>query len=687
MTRPSPIALPLLLAGSVLLAASLAGAVPTTTFKVSTYDELNKGEPAGTLVSSKGEVLIGRGSTKLKGPKSLMMWTSARDAKGTVYFGTGAGGTVLSVRDNKVRKVADLQAILITSLAAGPRGKLLASTMPDARIMEVDTRTGKSRLLAKLPTEHVWALLYDAKARRIYAASGAPGKVFSIPAGGGKPTVYYDPDEKHLLCLKRGPRGALLAGSGNKAILYRITGKGKATAIHDFDATELRDVEVTDDGTLYVAVNKFSLKTGGLPRYDRSKKGEGGTPMKFPKKKTKRAKFRASELRTGAKSGQGALYRIKGDTVEQVLALKDGYFTDLDVDPSGTLWAGEGTKGKVFWVRKDRTVQSAFDLSERQVLSLAVGGKQQYMGTGDGGAIYRVQAGPGPKPAYLSEVLDAKVNAHWGAVHYRTSGRLALASRSGHTTKPDKTWTPWRAAGRHGVDRLKLTSPPGRYLQVKFIWSAPFSGVLRSFTAYYRPVNQRAKITEISVAPPAKDKPRTATLKLKWKVENEDKDDLVYRLDMREEMSTAWRRISGTKPLEKAEFEWDTEPVPDGYYRVRVVASDEKANAPEHTLTDTRVSARLLVDNRKPTVTGLAARYPQVSGTARDSYSPIKRIEYSIDGESWRLVGPLDGIFDSPGEAFRFKLPADIPRGNHVLAVRAMDEAGNMGVAQVKFKR
>ena len=687
MTRRSLNTLSLLLAGSALLATSLAGAVPTATFKVSTADELNKGEPQGTLISSKGEVLAGRGSAKLKGPKALMMWATARDHKGTVYFGTGAGGTLLSVKNNKVRKLADLKAILITTLAPGPRGKLLAGTMPDARILEVDTRTGKYRQLAKLPTEHVWALLYDAKAKRIYAASGAPGKVFSIPAGGGKPTVYYDPEEKHLLCLKRGPKGALLTGSANKAILYRISGKGKATAIHDFDATELRDVEVTSDGAIYVAVNKFSLKTGGLPRYDAAKKGQGGTAMKFPKKKAKKAKFRASELRTGAKAGQGALFRIKGDTVEQLIALKTGYFTDLELDPSGVLWAGEGSKGKVFLVRKDRTVLSAFDFSERQVLSVAVAGKQQYLGTGDGGVIYRVQAGPGKKPAYLSEVLDTKVTAHWGAVHYRTSGRLALASRSGHTTKPDKTWTPWRDAGRHGTDRLKLNSPSGRYLQLKFTWAAPFTGVLRSFIVYYRPENRRAKITEITLAPPAKGKPRTPKIKFKWKVENDDKDDLVYRLDMREEMGKAWRRISGTKPLIKTEFEWDTEPVPDGYYRVRVVASDEKANSPKHTLTDTRVSARLLVDNRKPTVTGLAARYPQVSGTARDSYSPIKRIEYSIDGESWRLVGPLDGIFDSPGEAFRFKLPADLPRGDHLLAVRAMDEAGNMGVSQVRFRK
>ena len=684
MTRRSPI-LPLLFAAAAL--ASPAWAVPTATFKVSTYDELNKGEPQGTLISSKGEVLAGRGSAKLKGgPKALMMWSSARIG-GTVYFGTGAGGALLAVKDNKVRKVTELDAILITTLAAGPGGKLLAGTMPDARIVEIDPRSGKQKELARLPSEHVWDLLYDKKAKRIYAAGGAPGKVYSVPAGGGKPTVYYDPDEKHMLCLARGPKGAILAGSGNKAILYRITGKGKASALQDFDATELRDVEVARDGTIYVGVNKFSLKTGGLPRYDRSKKGEGGTTMKFKKEKAKPAKYRASELRSGAKSGQGALYRIKGDVVEQMVALKSGYFTDLQLDQNDMLWAGEGSKGKVFWVQKDKTVLSAFDFTERQVLALAVDGKQQYVGTGDAGAVYRVQGGPGAKPSYLSEVLDAKVTAHWGAVHYRTSGRLAIASRSGYTTKPDKTWAAWRAAGRHGADRLKLNSQPGRYLQLKFTWAAPYKGVLRSFTTYYRPVNQRAKITEITVAGPAKDKPRTPKLKLKWKVTNDDKDALVYRVEMREELGKAWRRISGTKALEKAEFEWDTEAVPDGYYRVRVVASDEKENAPQHTLTDTRISARLLVDNRKPTVTGLAARYPQVSGTARDSYSPVKRIEYSIDGENWRLVGPLDGIFDSPGEAFRFKLPADVPRGDHVLAVRAFDEAGNVGVAQVKFKK
>ena len=678
----------LLLALGLLLAAAPAGANPTATFKVSSFDELNKGEPHGTLISSEGEVLAGRGATKLKADKALLIWSTARDAKGVVYFGTGAGGEILAATGDRVREVAKLDAILVTALAAGPRGKLLAGTMPDARVLEVDVRSGKWRQLAKLPAEHVWALHYDAKARRVYAASGAPGKVFSFPAGGGKPKLHYDPKEKHLLCLRPDGKGGLLAGSGDKAILYRITGPGKARAIHDFDATELRDVALAADGTIYVAVNKFSLKTGGLPRYDRKAKGEGGTAVKLPKKKGPKPKFRASELRPGAKGGAGGLFRIKGENVEQLLGLSAGYFTDLELDPAGVLWAGEGTKGKVYMVRPDRTVMTAFDLDQRQVLAVAVAGKQQYLGTGDPGKIYRVAAGPGKKPAYLTKVLDAKFHSHWGALRYQTSGRLAIQSRSGYTAKPDQTWTPFKGAGVRGKGQAVILSPPGRYLQLRMQWLRPLRGALRSFTVYFRPENQRARVTEVSIAPAAaKGKPRTSKLKIKWKVDNPDGDVMSYRLYSRPELGTSWRLISGPDALAKAEFEWDTEPVPDGYYRIKVEASDGPANAPEHTLLATRLSSRQLVDNRKPAVTGLAARYPFATGTATDSQSPIKRIEYSVDGRTWRLIRPLDGIYDAVSEAFRLRLPADLPRGEHLLAVRATDEAGNMGVSQVRLKR
>lgn len=690
--KSSPALLPTAAAALLLSFGAPAGAVPTATFKVSTFEELNKGEPKGTFISSKGEVLAGRSLKQIK-TKAAMVWSAVTAPDGTVYFGSGDKGLLLAARNNKVRTVAKLKTVLVTSLAMGPKGKLLAGTMPDARVLEIDPRSGKWKQLAKLKAEHVWALLYDRKRNTIYAATGSPGKIFAIPARGGKATVHYDPGEKHLLCLAREPRGTLLTGSSDKAILYRVLGKGKGVALHDFDANELRDVVVGRDGLIHVGVNKFTLKTSGLPRFDASKDGEAGTAITVDKGtsavKTK-AKVRPQELRPGAKQGKGAVYRVDPATgnVDQLLALAKGYFTDLALDASGTVWAGEGTMGKVYLIQRDRAVLTAFDVEERQVLALAVAGKEQYLGTGDAGAIYRVQ--PAGKRAYLSEVFDAKVPARWGSLHFQSTGMLRFESRSGNTAKPDDTWTGFKPTGGVMAGVVKVNSPPGRYLQLRISWPGAGRTALRSYTLYYLPVNQRTRIKEITferASDKDKKKPRTPLIKIKWKVDNPDKDPLVYRLYVREEMGLTWRKITGRDPLEKEEFEWDTEPVADGNYRVKVVASDERGNSPKHTIRSERISARQLVDNRKPEVLTIVVRFPWVSGLARDSYSSIRRIEFALDGRRWRLVGPLDGIYDNPTEAFRFKLPIRMRRGAHTLAVRTVDEAGNMGVTQVPFIR
>ncbi len=665
-------------------------ASPTERFEVTTAEQLDRGEPRGTFISSDGEVAVGRGSRRLKSAPYALLWSSVRDARGAVYFGTGGEAHLLQASGDTPRRVADLQGLLVTALAAGPGGKLLAGVMPGAKIVEVDPASGKWRQLAHLPAEHIWALLYDARQRRIYAASGAPGKIFTLPAGGGTPTVYYDPEEQHLLCLARAKDGALLAGSADKAILYRVTARDRATALADFSASELQDVEVARDGTLYLAVNAFQPKDSGLPRFDRQEKCEGGTPIRLPKEKKKEPeKVRPSELRPGAKEGKGAVFRLSPDgTLEQLLALDKGYFTNLQLDPDGALWAAEGAEGRVFLVREDRTVLKALDLPERQALALAVGGREQYLGTGDAGALYRILPGPAKDAAYVSEALDAQHPARWGNLRYEASGPLAVSSRSGQTAKPDKTWTPFAAARPVAERVVRLTSPPGRYLQVRLAWPRGGGARLRSFVSYYLPQNQRARVTEVTAEPAQgdKDKPRLPRITLRWKVENPDKDQLVYRVHAREELGQQWRLISGKDPLEKAELEWNTESVPDGHYRVRISASDERANGPELTLVDERVSDRVLVDNRRPQVVGLAVGSREVSGEARDSFSIIRRVEVAVDDEPWRLIAPTDGIYDSPTEPFRFPLPAGLASGPHVLAVRATDEAGNVGVAQVNLR-
>jgi hypothetical protein len=670
------------LAVTATLWAASAGAVPTASFELASFKALDKGKPKGTLVSSEGEVVPGYGSRAVvtKG-KVLMYWSRAKAADGTLYLGAGRPAKIYALKRGKLRVVADVSAVLVSALAIGPGGKLLAGTLPDARVLSVDPQNGKWKELARLPSKHVWDLTYDAKKQRIYAAGGAPGKLYALPAAGGKPTVHYDATEKHLLFVAKDRRGALLTGGSDKAVLYRVKSKGKAEAVHDFDATELRRVAVAADGTIYAAVNKFRRKSSGLPRYDRPKKGKGGTALKF-KRKSKRASFRASELRPGAKVGQGAVFRITAEgRVKQLHGLKKGYFTDIAVDDGGKVWASEGTKGKVFVLKGD-TLMTAFDVKQRQVLLLDVSGKSKHFATGDAGALYRITDRPQGRPAYLSDVLDAKTVARWGNLRYRATAKLALASRSGNTSKPDKTWSGWSAAGNQGKQLVRLKSKPARYLQVKATWQG--KGALRSLQAFYRPLNLAAKIKNLSWKRDSK-KPQLRTIKLKWKVQNPDKDTLVYRVFVREELGSTWRPAGDGKPLTKTSYTWDTRTFADDTYRLKIEVSDERSNGQTTTLKTHEITAPIIVDNRMPDVTGLKVRYPFATGLAKDTYSRVKSVEFSVDGSPWRLVDAQDGIYDSTAEAFRLSLPKLKRRGSHTLSVRVTDEAGNVGVRKLRF--
>jgi hypothetical protein len=177
----------------------------------------------------------------------------------------------------------------------------------------------------------------------------------------------------------------------------------------------------------------------------------------------------------------------------------------------------------------------------------------------------------------------------------------------------------------------------------------------------------------------------TAIIKLRWKVENLDGDELDYRLAFREVNEATWRPLGPTDPLLKPELDWNTEGVPDGSYVVRVITSDNRAQPRERALESTYLSAPFLVDNRKPEVAGLTAKYPYVSGRAKDDASPITQIEVAVDGAEWHEVAPTDGICDDLVESFSVKLPALTP-GPHAVTVRAWDSADNVGAASVTVK-
>ncbi len=694
-----------------------AHAVSTRTWRVTNYKDFDEGEANGVLLSSLGDASSGFGSSRVEVPEAEV-FSSATAPDGTVWLGTGDQAELYAWDGKATRKVARLDGVLIASLAVGPDGTVFAGTVPGGRIFAVKPGKGGDgkRELCKLEgAEHVWALVVDKGT--LYAATGPNGRIYAIDATTGKNRVLWDSGEKHLLSLARTADGALLAGSADDAILYRVELSGappkdggavgpvsvSARALHDFDGDEVRAIAVRGN-TTWVAVNEFDKKPGVPGAAAAAATKLRGTKMVLPPSPAVSTTPPAPPGRD--RKGHGAVYRLDGDgRVEQLHALSDSYFTALHVDAEGTVWAAAGSNGRVYLIRPDRTIVTALDLPERQILTLALDGPHRTLGTGDAGALYQIEVGPPKDATWSSKVFDAAFPSKWGNARWSSSGSLAVETRAGNTARPDKTWSAWQAPARSkpeadappppsGQSLAHIVSPSGRYLQLRARFGK--GAVLRDVTVYFQPQNQRPRVTDIAVgddpggrlakAARAAGKPRSPIVKVQWKVDNPDDDELVYRLWFREEGEQNWKPLGGPEPLTTKSWDWNTEAIPDGNYVLKVVASDERSNPKEEHLEHELISAPFLIDNRKPEVAGLSVSYPFATGTARDSFSPVTELSWSLDGGDFQPLAPRDGVFDDTVEEFSLKLPAGLAPGTHTLAIRCADAADNVGAVQSSFR-
>jgi len=688
----------------VLLDSGSTLATATRLFRQTTVKDFEEGEATATLVAPPGEVLPGMKSTRVAIDAAFAWCAALSRDRGTAYFGTGDRGRIFAVDTvgtGGATLLAEIDAPWVTALALHPDGSLLAGSTPGGRVFAVDAKTGKSSVFAKLPVEHVWAIEHDAARATTYAATGDGGKIFAIDAK-GTARLLWDSGDKHVMSLAK-DGNALLAGTADKAMLFRVHADGRAEALHDFDADEVRAI-VRGKGATYLAVNDFEN-----PADAKEPPPTGAQPAKGTRIVAGPAPASGAIARADAVKAKAAIYRLDDDgRIEQLFALADGYFTTLLLDEKGNLLASAGSQGKIYRIAPDRSVALAADISERQVLSMVQTRAGFLVGSGDIGAVYRVRPAQGTEATYLSKVLDAETPARWGHVWWTGSRDLVLETRSGNTGKPDASWSAFHhladVSHPSGENIGTMRSPGGRYLQYRATLPGRDS-VLKDISIYYAPHNQRARITEVylgdapapaasatagiaAMATPSAGSGRVhaSILKLRWKVENPDNDELIYKLWFKQEGDAVWRSLGGPDPLSKPEYDWNTDSVADGRYVIRVWASDEKVTPADRALDHQFESPPFLVDNSKPEVLGLVAKGGSVVGRARDAASVISAIEFAVDGGEWRPAQPDDGLLDERDEAFTVVLPKSLRAGPHLINVRAWDSADNVGSARVEIR-
>jgi len=669
------------LLGAGLLAAAQASAVGTRRFSLSKSADFKGGDLKGVAVDAAGHVRAGFNLGSVPVSQGNAIWAALPLRDGSVLLGTGNEGKLLKLSGGAVSVLAETKALVITSLAEAWGGAVVMGTLPDGKVMKWDH--GKLTDLVTLKgTEHVWQVAYDEKKKALFAATGPEGKLYRISETGDA-QIYFDAPEQHLMSVAVAPDGTVYAGASDKAKLYKISAPGKASVLYDFERTEVRAIAVNKQGDVFAIANEIKAGNQTPSRASRTDGTPAGPASAAPKTK-----------------GKGTLYKFGPDGApDQLLEDSEEHYTSLALAEDGRPYVGTGVEGRVYTVDASHNSALVADVDERQVSALVLAGKEQMVLASDPAVVHPVKGVGGPDAVWTSKVLDAGLRARFGKLDWEATGPIQLSTRTGNTKEPDDTWSAWSA----GFNKPSLIdSPAARYLQVRARFATDPNAVLSEVDISFVTDNLRAVITSVEAkgsdteagddtlrasGGPVTRKPET-TIALTWKVDNPDKDDLRYRLQFRQLGSNTWfELLKPQEKLTKETYSWETSDLPEGRYRLRLVATDELSNPPDRVTRDAMESSVILVDNTPPVVEGLKVVGKRIQGVALDGVGPIARIEVALAGsDEWTPFFPTDGIFDEQREEFDADVSKLVPAVPALLSLRVYDKANNSVVRSVILK-
>lgn len=716
------------LAVLVAVGATVGGVAPASAVSPrywihDTAEELLAGETDGVSVLGEGTLRLAPRLDLLAEPEVPYLWDVAAEPDGDrAWVGTGDDGWVLEIAGGKVREFFQCAAYEVLSVALGPDGNVYAGTAPEGFVYRIG-KNGEGDVLFDAEEKYVWDLAFGPDGK-LYAAVGPNGAVYRIDPATGKADRFFSTEDNHVVSLAFDGKDLLL-GTEGRGLVVRVAPDGSVRVLYDCPQGEVGAVLAGDDGTVWAA----AAATSDAREDARTESSDQADGNQDPAHDEMDDPFYFDIAPSG--SGDGVLYRIDPDgNAFRVWDSGQGAIFDLARGSDGSVLAVTGEEGALYSVDADGSATLVLDAEEDQVVSLAPVKDGWILATANPSRVYRLASRPRGEGTYTSEVLDAQRVARWGRIDWAGEsggGDVRLSVRAGNTDKPDDTWSAWKETAAGASSETEV--PPSRFLQ----WKVRLKGggeagprvrrvrvaslennvppvvsgveILPSGNRFYddvpevrpRPLYQAipggVKVQYQfdqggeSELPPEHRAPWTQGLRqVRWDALDPNGDVLLFDLSYRREDETRWKVFA--EDVDGKLYTFNGRGVPDGEYRIRVMASDRQSN-PGNPAEASAVSEVFVVDNTAPAFddvrherTGDEVR---ITGEVFDALSDVIRFEYSVNGDDWVDRDPADGIFDSPRERIDVRVTA--PAGEeHTVLLRGTDQAGNLGATRVLLR-
>ncbi len=678
-----------------VLSAGAAGATETQWWTVNSAADHAKSETRGVVVRPDGTLEPGPETRSVPLDSLRTVWAMARLADGSVALAGDRGRIDRWVPGQGVRPWARLGAGQVLALAADGDG-VIAGMGPNGRLYRVGAK-GDTTLLARTNERYVWGIA-PGRPGSWWIATGTRGRLYRWAAG--KLTLVLDTEESNLTSLVTDGRGGAIAGGDSRGRVYGVAEDGEARTLFDANEDEIRALARDAQGVVWAAALAGSATTNtDAPGDD----DDGPAPQ-----------------RTAVSGARAVLYRLQPDSAAALWWTSPQPFVFALAPTAQGVAAATGNRAGVFRIEGSNAASQLAAPRVGQVTALQpLPDGTVLAATSNPASLLVMGPGRAARGEVHSDVLDARRFSRFGRIRWAGRGAVTFETRTGNGEEPDTTWSRWQPTSGPAN---RIASPSGRFAQWKAVLGSGDARV-DEVAVSWRDQNLPPRLEELSVAPQAqgvregemgtRSEAVTQTLTggqkveysittsnqkalrelplwarglrtLQWRAADPNNDPLRFRVEVRRDPDGPWIEIG--KDLEATLFTWNTVTLPDGRYRVRVTASDERGNAVGEERTSQITSEPFHVDNTPPEVAALSARATggvvRVEGEARDAASPIWRLEVAVDDGDWRSVAPVSGLADTESAAFAFDWKG-LAAGEHLVSVRAVDLAGNSATRAV----
>ncbi|MFZ1614250.1 MAG: hypothetical protein WAT51_08770 [Holophaga sp.] len=685
-----------------LVAPAVQAEPPVATF--ASFNDWLGADAHGVRIGADGRLRLAPDLRRVAQLSEGAVWCAVSDGAGGAYLSAGNEGKLFHYTGGQMKPLAQVKGgIVFAMVKLG--SDLIVAPSGESKLLRV-TPAGDVKPFADIDARLVWGLSLMGS-EILVAGGGEKGALLLLARENFSRKLAELPEETAFTCLTPDGQGGWYLGSHGRGLVLRYSGVQTGDRLETLLATGFEEVKslIFREGQLFIAAsnglaNKFAL--GTLER-------------------------REGYLAETGTSTKGAVIRMDKDRVPETLWQSSQAQVFALTVWGGQIVVGTGNRSRIFGIPlsgKGRDMDPfgvIQDLGTAQASAFLSAGSDLMVIASNPAEIHLLSESQATEGILESRVLKGAPIADWGRAYLDAetpSGTsVELQYRVGSTETPDGTWTPWTPPLRSG-ERPSLKA--ARFAQFRLKLSSPRGGVspvVESVRVHWANRNLAPLWDNVEIMPPGLVITRTAppddigiervpveTQKLipalgymgaekrsfrrggqafVFKVNDPNGDQLQFKLRLLPEKGAP---IELEKAWKERFFTFDTLTVPDGKYRLEVVATDLPSQPFNLAETSTWRTAPFMVDHTPPVISEFSV-VPEGEGlrirfVARDEISTLKEAAVSADGDQWLQIAPEDRVFDMKEERFDVLIPRDRVRGDRVV-VRVVDTNHNEQSASV----